>query len=145
MIENNIKKNKFAYSTIKNVKENIIKSKEPLHNPIVLNGLNKALRYRIFWSIFDKEFNQKYKGIYMYSACDKLTLAKLKSKKLVIVENIELLIKNETLQNKMKELLKIYFEQKIQVILCSDRDIKSLEINELIKSKMQYGLILYLK
>ncbi len=45
----------------------------------------------------------------------------------------------------MKELLKICFEQKIQVILCSDRDIKSLEINELIKSKMQYGLILYLK
>ena len=60
MINDNniISNNKFAYTTIMLIRQNVIKSIEPLHNPVTMIGFNKALRYRIFWSIFDKEFNK---------------------------------------------------------------------------------------
>lgn len=67
-------KNRFSYNTIQSVKENIINSKEPLYNPIALMGLDKGLRYRIFWYIFNKEFNREHKGVYLYSSCDKIDL-----------------------------------------------------------------------
>ena len=64
---------------------------------------------------------------------------------MVIIENIELLIDNDVLQNKMKELLKKSFEQKIQIIICSNSNVEDLEIDESLKSKMLCGLVLHLK
>ena len=151
MIEKNnmsfSEKNKLIYTTIRIVKENVINSKEPLYNPIVLVGLDRGLRYRIFWYIFNKEFNRKYKGIYTYSSCDKIDLDTVQNKKLVIVESIELLSGSEVLQNKIRELLMICSKQKIQIILCSDVDISDLEIDEILKSKMlpELGLTLHLE
>lgn len=137
-------KNKLSYTAIKIVKENIIKSKEPTSNPIVLVGLDKSIRYRIFLNIFDKKFNNEHKGIYTYSSCSKLDLKEIENKRLIIVEEIDLLNKNETLQNKINELLMICLKNKIQIILCSNTDIKDLEISETLKSKILSGLILYL-
>lgn len=138
-------KNKFSYATIRTVKENIILSKEPLYNPIALVGLDRGLRYRIFWSIFDKDFNREHRGIYLYSTCDKIDINSIKDKRLVIVENIELLNNNEELQTKIKELVMFCIKENIQVILCSNVDIKNLEIEEILKSKILYGLTLYLE
>ncbi len=147
MINDNniISNNKFAYTTIMLIRQNVIKSIEPLHNPVTMIGFNKALRYRIFWSIFDKEFNKNYKQTYIYSSCDKLEIDKIKNRKVVIIDNIELLIDNDVLQNKMKELLKKSFEQKIQIIICSNSNVEDLEIDESLKRKMLCGLVLHLK
>ena len=146
MMNNNIiQNNKFAYTAIMSIKQNIIKSIEPLHNPVTIIGLNKTLRHRILWSIFDKEFNKNYKQTYIYSSCDKLELDKIKNKKLIIIENLELLNDNELLQKKMKELLKLCIEQNIQIIICSNNNIKDLKIDELIKNKMLGGLLLNLE
>lgn len=149
MIEKNnmsfSEKNKLSYTTIRIVKDNIINSKKPLYNPIILVGLDKGLRYRIFWSIFNKEFNREHKSTYIYSSCDKLDLSLVQNKKLVIVENIELLSGDKGLQNKIEELLLVCLEQNIQIILCSNVDINNLEIDKLLLSKMLYGLTLHLE
>lgn len=148
MIEENNKsfyeKNKFSYATIQHVKDNIVNSKDPIYNPIALVGLDKGLRYRMLMSKFDMEFNKEYKGIYTYCSCDNLDLNTVKDKRLIIIENIELLDGNKELQNKLKELLMICFDKKIQLILCLDVDIKELDINEILKSKMLTGLNSYL-
>lgn len=147
MIKNNtiIQNNKFAYTAIMSIKQNIVKSIEPLYNPITIIGLNKTLRYRILWPIFDKEFNKNYKQTYIYSSCDKLELDKVKNKRLVIIEHLELLIGDEVLQNKIKKLLNLCFEQSIQIIICSNNNIENLEISELLKNKILCGLVLHLK
>lgn len=147
MIKNNtiIQNNKFAYTAIMSIKQNIVKSIEPLYNPITIIGLNKTLRYRILWSIFDKKFNKNYKQTYIYSSCDKLELDKVKNKRLVIIEHLELLIGDEVLQNKIKKLLNLCFEQSIQIIICSNNNIENLEISELLKNKILCGLVLHLK
>lgn len=147
MIKSNniVSNNKFAYTAIMLIKQNIIKSIEPLYNPVTIIGLNKTLRHRIFWSIFDKEFNENYKQIYIYGSLDKLELDKIKNKRLVIIEEVELLVDNEVLQNKMKELLKVCFEQKIQIVLCLNSNINDLKIDKLFKNKMLCGLLLHLE
>ena len=147
MIKSNniVSNNKFAYTAIMLIKQNIIKSIEPLYNPVTIIGFNKTLRHRIFWSIFDKEFNENYKQIYIYGSLDKLELDKIKNKRLVIIEEVELLVDNEVLQDKMKKLLKVCFEQKIQIVLCLNSNINDLKINKLFKNKMLCGLLLYLE
>ena len=147
MMKNNniISNNKFAYTAIMLIKQNIIKSIEPVNNPVTIIGLNKKLRYHILWSIFDKKFNEIYRQTYIYSSLDKLELNEIKNKRLVIIEELELLSGNQQLQNKMKELLKVCFERKIQIVLCSNININDLEIDELLKNKMLCGLLLHLE
>ena len=72
-------------------------------------------------------------------------MEKVKEKRLVIIENIHELSQNKEIQNKLLELLNLCFRLKIQVILCSDNNINNLKLDELVKSKMLYGLTVELK
>lgn len=139
-----LEKNKFAYVILQTVKENIINNKELIYNPIILIGLEKERRYRFFWCVFDKDFNSKYKSLVNYKTIDKIDLETTYKKKLIILENIHEIVENEDMQDKLHELLNLCFKEKIQVILCSDENIEKLEINEILKSKMLYGLKVWL-
>lgn len=135
MLENN----KFVCTLIQMVKENVIKNKEPIHNPITLIGLNKEKRYRFFWCFFDKDFNSQYKSFISYGTIDKMDLESVYKKKIIIIENVHSIVGNKEQQNKLQELLDRCFKLKIQVILCSDESVDELEIDEVVKSKMLYG------
>ena len=127
------------------VKENIIKSKAPIYNPIMLIGLDKIKRFRIFYVIFDKAFNSKYKKYVTYTTVEKIEIEKVKEKRLIILENIHEISKNKDMQDKLCKLLDLCFKLKIQVVLCSNDNINDLEFDKLVKSKMLYGLTTYLE
>lgn len=139
-----LEKNKYGYSVLKIAKENIIENKEPLYNPITLIGLDKGRRYRFFYTVFDKDFNSKYKSLISYKTTDKIDLETIYKKKSIIIENVHKIVENKDVQDKLHKLLNLCFKEKIQVILCSDENIEKLEINETLKSKMLYGLTVWL-
>ncbi len=139
-----LEKNKIAYTLLGIVKESIIKSKEPIYNPIALIGLNKGKRHRFFFRIFDKDFNTQYKSLVNYGSIAKIDLEMVSKKKLIILENIHEIVGNKNMQNKLHELLELCFKFKVQVILCSDANIEELDVDEVLKSKMLYGLKVWL-
>lgn len=49
------------------------------------------------------------------------------------------------MQDKLHELLDLCFKLKIQVVLCSDLNIEELSIDEVLKSKMLYGLKVFVE
>ncbi len=65
-------------------------------------------------------------------------------KKLIIVENVQMIVKNKNYQDKLNKLLDWYFKLKIQVVLGSDLNIQELEIDEVVKSKILYGLEVFI-
>ncbi len=140
-----MEKNKVAYTTLKIVKENILGNKEPTYNPITLIGLDKGKSYRFFFPIFDKDFNSQYKSFINYCTIDKLDIEIVCRKKLIILENIHEIVGNKNMQEKLHDLLDICFKSKIQVILCSDENVEKLDINEVLKSKMLYGLKVFVE
>lgn len=136
-----LEKNKFVCALIQTTKENVIRNKEPINNPITLIGLNKAKRYRLFLYFFDKDFNSQYKSFISYGTIDKMDLESVYKKKIIIIENVHDIVGNKDQQDKLQELIDLCFQLKIQVILCSDESVDELEIDEVAKSKMLYGLV----
>ena len=118
-------KNKLVYCVLQIVKENVLKNKEPLYNPIILTGLVKVKRYRFFFTVFNKDFISKYKSFVHYDVIDAIDLEMVSNKKLIIVENVQMIVK-------------------IQVVLGSDLNIQELEIDEVVKSKILYGLEVFI-
>ena len=137
-------KNKLVYCVLQIVKENVLKNKEPLYNPIILTGLVKVKRYRFFFTVFNKDFISKYKSFVHYDVIDAIDLEMVSNKKLIIVENVQMIVKNKNYQDKLNKLLDWYFKQKIQVVLGSDLHIQELEIDEVVKSKILYWLEVFI-
>lgn len=135
-----LEKKRFTLTTLLRVSENVTKGEPPIDNPILLIGLDRSKRYEFFFRAFNKEFNSQNKGKVIYISCDKIDVERELSKKMIILENIELLVGNKELQDKMHELLNKSYKQDIQVILCASSDIKKLDIDEIVKSKMLCGL-----
>ncbi len=137
-------KNKLVYCVLQIVKENVLKNKEPLYNPIVLIGLVKVKRYRFFFTVFNKDFNSKYKFLVYYGTIEAIDLEMVSKKKLIIVENVQMIVKNKKYQDKLNKLLELCFKLKIQVVLGSDWNIQELEIDEVVKCKILYGLVVFI-
>lgn len=135
-----LEKNKFVYALLCIIKEDIIKNKEPISNPITLIGLDKSKRYRLFLCFFDKSFNSQYKSLVNYCTIDNIDLEEVSKKKLIILENIHEIEKNKKMQDKLHKLLNLCLKLKVQIVLCSDKNIEKLNIDGILKSKMLSGL-----
>ena len=55
-----------------------------------------------------------------------------------------MIVKNKNYQDKLNKLLDLCFKLKIQVVLGSDLNIQELEIDEVVKSKILYGLEVFI-
>ncbi len=138
-------KNKLVVNTLRSVKENVISNTPPTNNPISLNGLDKPNRYQFFFRIFSKEFNSVYKGQYRYLSCDEIDMAKVRDKKFVIIENVDLLNGNIELQERLLKVMDYCLNKQIQVILCSNKGVNNLDVIESLKSILISSLILYIE
>lgn len=138
-------RNRFSIAAIRSIKDNIINNQNPTYNPTCLIGLDRIKRYEVFFRIFDKKFKAEHRDEMMYVTCDELDLNRAKTKKLIIIEELELLENNKEAQSELHELINMCLKENIQLILCSNKEIKDLDVEELLKSKMMYGLQLYLK
>ena len=67
------------------------------------------------------------------------------NKGVIIIENIELLVGNIKLQDKICNIINECLEGNIQMILCSNENIDDLILEEHIKCRLKWGLLLYLK
>ncbi len=144
----NESENKFTLALLRCTKENIIENKKPLYNPIYLHGANSKDRFRIFFVLFDKAFNKQFKGQSKYISCKKISIEdKLdKDKKMIIIEDIDYLVGNEPLQEKIYNwLTECLFDTDTQVILCSDEHVDNLDLNEHLKCRIKSGITSYLK
>ena len=130
---------------LQTIKEDVIKEKTYSFNPVLLIGLDEIKRFNVFFVIYDKEFKSKYGNLFSYTTIEKIDLEDIKNKKLIILDNIQKIVDNKNMQDKLYELLDLCLQLKIQVILCSDTNINDLKIDELLKSKMLYGIQLYLE
>lgn len=145
MQENIKEKNRFALTAIKIIKENIIKNRRPNYNPAYISGLTKQERFRIFWMFFNKEFNRLHKS--RYFSCEDIKIDEEFDfkKDLVIIENIEYIVDNTELQEKIKNMINECLENNVQIILCSDANVDDLKLDEHLKCRMKWGLMLYLE
>lgn len=134
-------RNKFAVTIVREIKDNIINNQNPNYNPVTLIGLNRIKRYEMFYRIFDKQFNSKHRDKIKYGIINN-DIFEIKGKKLIIIEEVEKIINNEELQNK---LLKLLLESDIQIILCLNSTIEELDIDDNLKSKMLAGIQVYLQ
>lgn len=140
-----LEKNKMTIMILQTIKEDVIKEKTYSFNPVLLIGLDEIKRFNVFFVIYDKEFKSKYGNLFSYTTIEKIDLEDIKNKKLIILDNIQKIVDNKNMQDKLYELLDLCLQLKIQVILCSDTNINDLKIDELLKSKMLYGIQLYLE
>ena len=140
-----LEKNKMTIMILQTIKEDVIKEKNYSFNPVLLIGLDEIKRFNVFFVIYDKEFKSKYGNLFSYTTIEKIDLEDIKNKKLIILDNIQKIVDNKNMQDKLYELLDLCLQLKIQVILCSDTNINDLKIEELLKSKMLYGIQLYLE
>ena len=104
-----LEKNKMVYCVLQIVKDNVMKNKKPLYNPIILTDLVKVKRYRFFFTVFNKDFNSKYKSFVHYDVIDAIDLEMVSKKKLIIVENVQMIVKNKNYQDKLNKLLDLCF------------------------------------
>lgn len=128
--------NKFAFAILNNVKENIEKNKPPRYNPIFLTGLNENKRDSIFNDIFDS---------YTPLPCDEISMDSIKNSNLIIIENIERLVNDKSLQDETRKLIDYCLNQEVQIILCSNIDLEDLKVDERLKNRMSNGLKGYWK
>lgn len=140
-----LEKNKMITMILQTIKDNVIKDKTYSFNPVLLIGLDKIKRFRFYFAIYDEEFKLKYSNLFSYTTIEKINLEDIKNQKLIILENIQKIVDHKNMQDKLYELLNLCLQLKIQVILCSDQNINDLKIDELLKSKMLYGIQLYLE
>ncbi len=105
-----VEKNKMVYCVLQIVKDDVMKNKEPLYNPIILTGLVKVKRYRFFFTVFNKDFISKYKFLVYYGTIEAIDLEMVSKKKLIIVENVQMIVKNKNYQDKLNKLLDWYFK-----------------------------------
>lgn len=147
MIKNVVNKNKYAVACLKVTKENIIKNRKPVYNPIYLMGLSRKERYGIFWRLFNHDFNHMYKDRYRYISCENMNIDEEYelNKDLIIIEDIDLLVNNDLLQEKVCNMINNCLQNNIQIILCSNKDIDDLELNENLKCRSKWGLAVYLQ
>lgn len=139
------KKNKFSLVCLQFIKENIMKGREPIYNPVCISGLSKEERFKIFWRLFNKEFNKLHKSRYVSCKDIKIDEEFDFNKDLVIIENIESLVGNSQLQDKIRNIINECLERNIQMILCSNEKIEDLIIEDHLKSRLTWGILLHLE
>lgn len=138
------KLHKFAFAGLQSIKKNIMNNKPPVYNPVSLIGGNKEERFKMIFALFNKDFNSKHKGRYI--DCAKEESFEIDNQmELIFLENVQVLARNETMQRKVRDVVETCLNNHIQLVICSDKEIDTLEIDELLKSKMKYGLTLYLE
>ena len=136
---------KFCLACLETVKENIIKGRKPIYNPICMLGLSEEKRYELICSVFDKEFKKLH--TIKYISCEEIKIEEEFdcNKELIMIENIELSVGNSKLQEKIANIINDCLENNTQMILCSNENIEDLILEEHIKCRLKWGLSLYLK
>lgn len=133
-------KNKFAMTCLNITSENIKKNRKPIYNPIFLSGLTYEDRYNIFTDMFNLNDN-----IQMID-CRKIDLeSNINTKILMIIENIEAITNNLLLQTKIFNMINEGLDKDIQIIICSNLDENELKLEERLKSRLSWGIRLYLE
>lgn len=136
-------KNKFVLATLKVVKENIMENKKVIYNPIFISGLSYNDRYNLYFRYFNKDFNKEHKG--QIINCEKLESIELKTKHLIIIENIDLLKNDLIKQKKILDLVNECLEENIQIIIGSNINKDELKLEEKLQNRLEWGLLLYLE
>ena len=135
------KENKFSLVCLQSIKENIGKGKKPLYNPVCISGLSKKERFKIFCKLFNKLDKCRYISCRDIKKDEKFDF----NKDLVIIEDIQVLVDNEQLQKEICNIINECLEHNIQIILCSNENIEELILEEHLKSRLTWGISLYLK
>lgn len=137
--------NKFALACLRTINENIMAGRKPIYNPVCMLGLSKEKRFELIDSVFHEDFNKLYTSRYV-SCCEIKTEKDFDfNKDLVIIENIELLVGNSLLQDKVCNIINECLENDVQIILCSNENIDDLELEKSVKCRLKWGLSLHLK
>ena len=127
------------------IKDNIAKGNKPIYNPFCMFGLTKKERFSIFFRYFNKSFNSKYK--IKYISCEKINENDILNgeKKLVIIENIDYLENDENMQRDIYyALINDFLKDRTQFILCSDKYVENLNLEEKLKNILKSGLCIKL-
>lgn len=133
-------KNKFTMICLNITNENIKKNRKPIYNPIFLSGLTYEDRYNIFTDMFNLNDN-----IQMID-CRKIDLeSNINTKILMIIENIEAITNNLLLQTKIFNMINEGLDKDIQIIICSNLDENELKLEDRLKSRLSWGIRLYLE
>lgn len=142
---NIMEKNKFAIATLQAVKENVMKHKKPIYNPVYITGLTREERFRIFFTFFNKDFNSVCKG-------KKISCKELKKKEeieinrdLIIMEDVDVISNKSILQEKLYNILNNCIKNNVQVILCTNEHVDNLAFYSQLKSVILSGITLYLE
>ena len=135
----------FILVCLRTIKENIMIGRKPNYNPVSISGASKQERFELLWRVFNKVFNKLHTSRYV--SCKDINIDEEFNfnKDLVIIENIELLVGNSQLQDKICNIINECLENNIQIILCSNENIEDLVIEEHIKCRLRWGISLYLK
>lgn len=149
MKQQNYDKNKFTRVLFNVVKENIMRGKKPIDNPIFIYGLNIQERFNFFWRVFDKDFNKTYKEKYKYINCkDFIEFNQIdkNEKVMIIIENIDCLTNDNTAQKKLYNfIIDCMVDTNIQLILCSSNHIDNLDIEKCLKAEILSGIVVNLE
>lgn len=137
-------KNKFTLVTLKVVKENIMKNKKTIYNPIFISGLSYKDRYDLYFRFFNKDFNENYKG--QLINCEKLeNELELKTNSLIIIENIHFLSNDLSNQEKILDLINECLKKEIQIIIGSNFDNNELNLESKLQNRLNWGILLSLE
>lgn len=136
-------KNKFVLTTLNVVKENIMKNKDVIYNPIFISGLSYKERFDLYFRYFNKDFNKEHKG--QIIKCEKEGNIELMTKHLLIIENIDLLKDDLIKQEKILDLINECLEKKIQIIIGSNINKDELRLEKKLQNRLEWGLLLYLE
>lgn len=134
-------KNKFSLVCLQAIKDNISKDKKRLYNPVCISGLSKEERFKIFCKLFNKLDKSRYISCEDIKKDEEFDF----SRDLVIIENIQFLVGNKQLQKKVCNIINECLEHNIQIILCSNENVEELILEDYLKSRLTWGISLYLK
>ncbi len=139
----NIDKNKFVLTALNIIKKNVMENKELIYNPVVIYGMSYKDRYNLYFRYFNKDFNKEYKG--QIINCEKLESIEVKTKHLIIIENIDLLKDYLIKQKQILDLINECLDEKIQIIIGSNLVKEELKLEEKLQSRLEWGLVLHLE
>lgn len=140
-----LQKNRFAFNCLFVAQDNIVKGNNPIYNPICMFGLSKQDRFVFFFRVFNKDFNKLHKSRYVSCKNIKSDEEFDLNVDLVIIENVQFLVDDIKLQEKVCSIIDECLERNIQIILCSDLDTQDLVIGDKLKSRLSWGILLHLE
>lgn len=135
----NDEKNKFALTCLKVVSETIKKKKAPIYNPIFISGLIDIDRYNIFKSLFDLS------DIEIIDCKKDNSKLDVDNQKVLIIENIDVITNDFAYQKRIVNIINESLDKNIQLIICSNLNLQALKLEEKLKSRLSWGISLYLE